>query len=298
MSNSFSPQSPANNTKQEQPFFSVVIPTCNRADMLRQAIQSVLEQTFSNWEMIVVDDHSTDNTSQIVASFNDPRIFYLVNDRGRGGAGARNTGIAHTRGQWVAFLDDDDVWLAEKLDAYYQTVTAADSAVGLVYSDFAFYDFDLHRIQQVIHHSKSPCTLDDLFLRNEIGTMSIVAIRTDILCRVQGLDERFLARQDIELYVRVLEHCRAHFCDRELTSVRQTNKDRISVNWGKRLQGERLFSQKHLALTRHTRAYLLRARRQLYYAYRARSWSDMLRLLTLAILSVAVRPINVKNWLE
>ena len=101
----------------ELPFFTVVIPTYNRSKLLKGAIQSVLKQTYENFELIVVDDASTDNTKNIVKSFYDNRIRYMMNYHAKGGAGARNAGIFIAKGKWVAFLDDDDIWLPEKLES-------------------------------------------------------------------------------------------------------------------------------------------------------------------------------------
>ena len=95
-------------SQTHSPTFSVVIPTHNRAEMLREAIQSVLDQTFTDFELLVVDYHSSDNTAEVVASVADPRIIYLINDHARGGAGTRNAGTFRAKGEWVAFLDSDE----------------------------------------------------------------------------------------------------------------------------------------------------------------------------------------------
>ncbi|MFQ5769234.1 MAG: glycosyltransferase family 2 protein, partial [bacterium] len=129
----------------KSPFFTVVIPTHNRAELLKEAIQSVLAQTFSDFELIVVDDHSTDNTRDVIASFRDSRIKYVLNDRTTGGAGTRNAGIFRAQGEWVAFLDDDDVWLPQKLALQYNKIQDVDDSVGLVYCGYATYDFDEKR---------------------------------------------------------------------------------------------------------------------------------------------------------
>lgn len=97
------------------PLVSVVIPTYNHAQFLRAAIQSVINQTFADWEAVVVNNYSEDDTVQIVASFNDPRIR-LVNFRNHGViAASRNHGIGLATGKMIAFLDSDDVWYPEKL---------------------------------------------------------------------------------------------------------------------------------------------------------------------------------------
>lgn len=97
------------------PRFSVVIPTYNRADALRQTVQSVLDQTFSDFEIIIVDDGSTDLTRMTVEKFADSRIRYFWIKNSGGPATPRNLGICEAKGEWVAFLDSDDLWCPSKL---------------------------------------------------------------------------------------------------------------------------------------------------------------------------------------
>ena len=98
------------------PLVSVVLPTYNRAHLLPRAITSVLGQSFRDFELLVVDDGSTDGTEAVVRSFADSRILFLPAERNLGDAGARNRGIALARGEWIAFQDSDDEWLYDKLD--------------------------------------------------------------------------------------------------------------------------------------------------------------------------------------
>lgn len=99
------------------PLVSVIIPTYNREKLLPNAIESVINQTYGNWELLVVDDRSTDNTRKVVEEYikRDKRINYIINDRTKGPAGARNCGIYKSRGKYVAFLDSDDEWIETHL---------------------------------------------------------------------------------------------------------------------------------------------------------------------------------------
>ena len=112
---------------------SVVIPTRDRAELLPRAVGSVLAQTWTDFELLIVDDHSTDGTPAVVARFADGRIRSLRHERNRGQSKALNTGIEHARGEYVAFLDDDDEWLPAKLAAQVALLDAAPPEVGLVY---------------------------------------------------------------------------------------------------------------------------------------------------------------------
>ncbi len=96
---------------------SVVMPSYNTAKYISQSIDSVLAQTYSEWELIIVDDCSTDNTDEIVAKYlSDSRIKYLKNDTNSGAAVSRNRALREAKGKWIAFLDSDDLWLPEKLE--------------------------------------------------------------------------------------------------------------------------------------------------------------------------------------
>lgn len=95
---------------------SVVIPTYNRAHLIKESLQSVLDQTLQPLEIIVVDDFSTDNTEEVVKSLNSPLIKFIKNQRKKGANGARNTGILMAKGEYIAFHDSDDIWLNHKLE--------------------------------------------------------------------------------------------------------------------------------------------------------------------------------------
>jgi len=100
---------------QDYGLVSIVTPTWNCGLFIAETIESVLAQTYSNWELLIIDDCSTDNTREIVESYKDPRIKYHCLERNSGAAVARNTALRMAHGQWAAFLDSDDLWKPEKL---------------------------------------------------------------------------------------------------------------------------------------------------------------------------------------
>ena len=118
-------------SKDCQPVFSIVITTHNRGHLLSRAIRSVLDQTFADFELLVVDDASTDSTGEIVKSFKDKRIRYVQRDQNGGVAATRNTGIGQARGQFVSFLDDDDEYLPEFLEQTHRVFHSAPETTGL-----------------------------------------------------------------------------------------------------------------------------------------------------------------------
>lgn len=95
---------------------SIITPSYNCAKFIGETINSVLAQTYQNWEMLIVDDCSTDNSEEVIKSFGDPRIKYLKNEKNSGAAISRNYALREAKGRWIAFLDSDDLWMPEKLE--------------------------------------------------------------------------------------------------------------------------------------------------------------------------------------
>ena len=95
---------------------SIIMPSYNTAQYIGESIRSVLAQSYSNWELIIVDDCSTDDTDAVVAEFGDSRIRYLKNETNSGAAVSRNRALREARGRWIAFLDSDDLWHPQKLE--------------------------------------------------------------------------------------------------------------------------------------------------------------------------------------
>ena len=104
------------NTKIVDGLVSIIMPSWNTAKFIGETIQSVIDQTYTNWELLIVDDCSTDNTDEVVASFKDVRIRYFHNEKNLGAALTRNRALREAKGEWIAFLDSDDLWMPEKLE--------------------------------------------------------------------------------------------------------------------------------------------------------------------------------------
>lgn len=115
------------------PRVSVIISTYDRAALLPRAVNSVLAQTFSDYELIIVDDCSSDDTQEVIAEFTDPRIRSVRHKENRGLPASRNTGVRNAKGEYIAFLDDDDEYTPERLSLQVSRFEAASPAVGLVY---------------------------------------------------------------------------------------------------------------------------------------------------------------------
>ena len=100
----------------DKPFVSVIVTTYNRQNLIGETLESILNQTYTNFELIIVDDGSTDTTEEIIKNYKDERIIYIKTDNWGGPARPRNIGIKKARGEYIAFCDDDDLWMKEKLE--------------------------------------------------------------------------------------------------------------------------------------------------------------------------------------
>ena len=120
-------------SKGNRSLVSTIIPTHNRSKMLNRSINSVLNQTYSAIECIVIDDGSTDNTVDVIETQKDDRLIYVSHKSNRGASAARNTGIRHSNGEYISFLDDDDEWLPTKLEKQVELLTNLPNKIGMVY---------------------------------------------------------------------------------------------------------------------------------------------------------------------
>ena len=183
---------------------SVIIPTHNRAELLRAAITSVLNQTYQEFEIIVVDDASTDKTREVVASFHDGRIKYIRHEVNKGDAGSRNTGIRNSSGDFLAFLDDDDEWLPEKLQMQVGLLRNSPEKVGGVYTGSLRIDKTTGKIFAVNNAGKRGDLFQEMFRHNLIPTPCVL-LRRECFERVGLFDERMPCCSDADMWIRIAE---------------------------------------------------------------------------------------------
>lgn len=190
-----------------EPRVSVILPTFNRAGLLARSIASVLAQTYNDFELLVMDDASTDDTAAVVRGFVDRRVRYHQLDRNRGPGAARNAGIRVASGEFVAFQDSDDEWLPDKLERQIAAFAGAPSSVGIVYSDMLM----VRENGSVVYHP-SPTVVSGRLVDPATGFYQVymlgivpVVVRTKCLQRVGGFDERLPAFEDLELLTRLAQ---------------------------------------------------------------------------------------------
>ena len=183
---------------------SVIIPTFNRADLLRSAIESAISQTFTNTEIIVSDDNSTDHTLNVVESFKDRRIKYVRNEGKKGPSATRNLAILISKGKYIAFLDDDDEWLSAKLKKQVDLLNNSSPDICGVYSNRLFVDKTSGNVL-----SDNPGTdqlrgnlLNQLIIKSPIHTSTVV-IKKWCLNKIGLFDETLFFMEDWDLWVRL-----------------------------------------------------------------------------------------------
>src|SRR5688572_16824606 len=187
------------------PTVSVVIPLYNARDVILETVQSVLAQTWKDYEIVVIDDGSTDGSGEVARAFGP--AFRYVRQENRGVARARNRGIEESTGTYIALLDHDDLWHPTKLEKQV-TVLARRPEVGMVITDVAHIDRQ-GRPMGIIGKGYNPSeTFARLFVRGYVPTPSAALIRRSVLTKVGGLDESFLSAglDDHDLWARVAAH--------------------------------------------------------------------------------------------
>lgn len=200
---------------------SAIILTYNRAHMVAEAIDSVLNQTFRDFELIVVDNYSSDNTESVVKSYADKRIRYFKHQNNGFIGVNRNYGIKKSRGEYIAFLDDDDLWLPEKLEKQVELLDS-NKELGLVYSDIYLIDSNGNLREHTYFYRIKPFrgeVFNELLQGNFIP-LSTVVIRQGVLDEVGGFNLRFIIAQDYDLWLRIAEHYSIDYAEAPLAKYR------------------------------------------------------------------------------
>ena len=183
------------------PKVSIIIPAYNREHTISRSIQSALMQTFQDFEIIVVDDGSTDQSEHIVESFRDSRIHYLKHERNLGEAAARNTGIKAARGEYLAFLDSDDEWLPGKLSQQIASLEDPSTSGDMSCSGFFLV---IDGIEYEYSHPSSTCWVKRLHWICDLSPGTTLVIRRECCSTVGLLDEQFVRHTDWDWMLRLL----------------------------------------------------------------------------------------------
>lgn len=201
------------------PEVSVIIPAYNCEKFIKETIGSALSQTYQNFELIIIDDGSRDNTKKIVENFNDSRIVYIY--QGNSGVSvARNNGILKAKGKYIALLDHDDLWLPEKLEKQI-LLFDFNNKVGIVYSDSYLINSKGKIIGSIFQYSRPyrGNVLPQLFLDNFIPCLTTV-IRRDVFEKIGFFNPKFSICEEYDLFLRIAEKYEMDFIKLPLSKYR------------------------------------------------------------------------------
>lgn len=202
------------------PKVSVIIPTYNRAHYITEAIESVLAQTYSHFEIIVIDDGSTDDTREILKKYTD-KMKYLYQPN-QGVAVARNRGLREARGEYVAFLDSDDCWVAEKLEKQVAYLNEHPE-VAVVCAEVFLIDSAGCVLRHLRHDPTLPLTFDNLFDQSLVHVPTTL-VRKRCVEAVGGFDPSLRTSQDYDLWLRMSHRWPFHYMDEPLAKYRVHEK--------------------------------------------------------------------------
>lgn len=222
---------------------SIILPTHNRCALLPRAINSVLSQTYKNWELLVILDGCIDSTREVIRCYeNDERIRWFSFDNPRGASGARNFGLDKASGYYIAFLDDDDEWLPEKLERQISLFNVSDN---IIIVSCYFYQCDG---QSVIKQELAEnITISDLLYDNVCGSFSFCLTKKDFIKNLK-INEKLKACQDWDFWIKLFQNNldgKGLTCTDYLVKYYIHNKNRLSADRHASYESFRIFLKQY-----------------------------------------------------
>ena len=225
------------------PLVSVIIPTFNRETTIKRAIDSVISQSYSNIEVIVVDDNSNDRTAEIMEQYsNSSHINYIRLKKNIGGAAARNVGIKHSKGSYIAFQDSDDEWLESKLEKQ-MNVFQKKKSVDVVFSKIIRISEEKRSIFPKSDISEVEDAHTSFLKENYIGTPSAI-IKKEKLDQIEGFDESLPRLQDWDLFIQLSKFCTFFMVDEVLCNA-YLQSNSITQNKKALIETLKIFDKKY-----------------------------------------------------
>ena len=227
--------------------FSVIIPNFNREKSIIKAITSVLNQTYANFELIVVDDCSTDNSRQIISEIKDVRVKLLKLPQNSGAAVARNYGIKHSKGDYISLLDSDDFYEPQFLQQTFNTISKTDSSIGFSWSGVRYLENG--KAYDKIWEPKRLNNPYITFLNSlHIGTNSGITFKQSIFNKVGYFNESLPAAEDTDFFLRLTQHFDYIVVPKILINIERDSNDRLSKNFSKIGRAYNIFLAQHFSV--------------------------------------------------
>lgn len=229
---------------------SVVMPTYNHARFIGEAIESVLNQTYDNFELIIIDNYSTDNTAEIVASYHDNRIKYLKFRNHGIIAASRNHGIKNSNGKYIAFLDSDDIWLPQKLELQ-ENLMESNPEIGMSYVLYSHLLDDTSSVKGIFPKPSSRLrgnVFTSLYRKSVIANSGAM-VRMEVFNELGLLDEnpRLVTIEDYEMWLRIARSRPIDYVDNKsqlLYRIRNDNASNLTKLFTK-MQREMFLANKY-----------------------------------------------------
>ena len=194
---------------KDLPLISVVVPTYNRAEFLKRALASIVSQKYSHWEVIVIDNHSKDHTDEVISSFKNPKIKLVkINNNGVIGA-SRNLGIKHSNGEWIAFMDSDDLWYDSRLRACTQIFGDKNKKFDIISTDEIMVS-DEGNTKKILRHGPASTSMyRDMILYGNRLSPSATIVRKSFLEQNNlrfSENPKFVSAEDYDFWLEIAKH--------------------------------------------------------------------------------------------
>jgi len=230
---------------------TVIIPFYNRNGVLGRAIESVLSQSFSNWQLLLIDDHSSDDSSKVLGKYlTDARIRCIRLEKNSGAAAARNVGVKNSQSPYIALLDSDDAYHPEFLNLSLQSIQGTDSKIAFSYTGVGTTGIE----QDVVPRDRRIWTVPKEFApmkkpylyQLQLGTSSGIVIKRNVFDKVGYFDESFRAAEDTDWFIRLSEYYEGLPIHKNLIFKDNSASDRLTVSYKKNADAYRILIAKNI----------------------------------------------------
>ena len=204
---------------------SIIMPNYNGAKYIKASIESVLAQTYTNWELLIVDDCSTDNSLNVMQSIVDPRIRIIRSEINSGTAVSRNYGLQQAKGRWIAFLDSDDLWVKDKLEK--QITFMKNNNIAFSYTDYDVFDSS-NKVVSTFKPKLTMVTYKNILKHNCIGCLTVMydsAKLGKVLMPINAIK-----REDVACWLSILKKGVNAYCFRETLAQYRVHSNSVSAN--------------------------------------------------------------------
>lgn len=241
--------------------FSIVLPVFNREKSIMNAVNSVLGQTYSSWELIIIDDRSTDNTAKVLSGIKDPRVKVILLKNNKGAAGARNAGLRIARGEFISFLDSDDYYEADFLKESLKTLHGTPENIGFMWTGTRFHSASSFKENPAWVPIRRSTPYETLLHSLHIGTNTGITLKAEVLKVCGFFNEELPAAEDTEFFLRISKSFDYTYNEKVLINIFRADDDRLSKDLVKIAIAYNRFLPEHFEKINQN----IRLKRKFYY---------------------------------